>query len=184
MPNNLVFNDVANQLKTSIYGLSGTNQVQVKVTSDGSVAVTGTVNVNTVSGTVTVTATDLDIRNLNSASDNVTVTGNITSMLNVAESNVAVTSGQTGVVLPMNTSNMSMYSYYVKNTAAETLSVFLQVAPINDNAYYMQDSATIVQIAQNNSAILTAEKYLNFTRLNYSAGGATPSFEAYYNAQG
>lgn len=85
MPNNIVFNPVAEQLKTLIYGMQGTTATPLLLDStsgkllstvDGSVTVAGTV---TAQGTLTVTASALDIRPLTGATDSVVVSsGSVT----------------------------------------------------------------------------------------------------------
>ena len=253
MPNNIVFNDVANQLKTAIYGTDGTNQVQISVNSEGAViiatsdpiSVTGTVTVTAndfdirgltaasdtvtvtandfdirgltaASDTVTVTANDFDIRGLTAASDTVTVTANdfdirgltaasdtvtvtatdfeirqltaasdaITSFMNVASSTVDAPATQTGTILQMDTSDKSMYSYYIKNNDTTSLTVNIQISPTTTDGYFVNDSSEPVVIGNGESTVLVPKQYLNYTRLYYEAASAAPSFEAYYNAQG
>ncbi|MDI6603878.1 MAG: DUF6385 domain-containing protein [Thermoanaerobacteraceae bacterium] len=85
MPNNIVFNPVAEQLKTLIHGMKGTTATpflldsttgKLLSTVDGSVTVAGTV---TAQGTVTVTASALDVRPLSGVTDSIIVSsGSVT----------------------------------------------------------------------------------------------------------
>ena len=80
MPNNIVFNHVAEELKTLIYGQDATDVSRVILTDpDGRIeirqlaATTDTVTVQSIVEEVTVTATDFDIRGLTAVTDTVTV---------------------------------------------------------------------------------------------------------------
>lgn len=78
MPNNIVFNNVASQLKTQIYGNYGGTATPIATDSSGNVTITATdLDIRNLSGStdsVTVTAIDFDIRDLSAATDSVTVT--------------------------------------------------------------------------------------------------------------
>ena len=76
MPNNIVFNEVAEQLKVQIYGTDGSNVLPLATDDSGNVTVTAEdfdIRQLTASDTITVTAEDFDIRQL-TASDTITVT--------------------------------------------------------------------------------------------------------------
>lgn len=72
MPNRIMFSTTPEDLKTKIYGDNSGTSTAIKVASDGSVSVTGTVGI---AGDVTFTATDLDIRNLSYTQDAVSIYG-------------------------------------------------------------------------------------------------------------
>ncbi|MTI48994.1 DUF6385 domain-containing protein [Sporosalibacterium faouarense] len=78
MPNNIVFNEVASQLKTQIYGNNGGTAVPLSVDGSGNLTFTATnLDIRSLSpttDTVSVTATDFDIRSLSPTTDTVTVT--------------------------------------------------------------------------------------------------------------
>ncbi|TCK98614.1 hypothetical protein EDC19_1046 [Natranaerovirga hydrolytica] len=85
MPNHLVFNNVANELRTLIYGRddTGTNRI-IRTDEDGNLQFTSTDTLQTrylsgatdsitVSDIVEISATDIDIRELSGATDSITV---------------------------------------------------------------------------------------------------------------
>jgi hypothetical protein len=85
MPNNLVFNNVADQLKSLVHGHTSTGlAIPLNVDTSGNVSMTVTdldirsltaaTDTVSIGNTVTVEATDLDIRPLTGATDSVTVT--------------------------------------------------------------------------------------------------------------
>jgi hypothetical protein len=88
MPNNLIFNNVAEQLLTQIYGNNNGTPKAISVDASGnlnfrdltgatdSVSIFGTVTVTT--DTVAITSTDLDIRDLSGATDSVSIFGTVT----------------------------------------------------------------------------------------------------------
>ncbi|WHE06583.1 DUF6385 domain-containing protein [Thermoanaerobacterium thermosaccharolyticum] len=216
MPNNIVFNPVAEQLKTLIHGMQGTTPTPLLLdpttgkllsTVDGSVTVAGTV---TAQGTLTVTSSNFDIRPLTGATDSVTISsGSVTvagtvtvtaSALDIrpiTASTDSVTLGSrtfledstaiagvtgTGVVLMENTGNKSMYSYYITNTGTNTIAVKLQISPTTTDTYFVDDT-TSINLAGGSITVLTAVKFMQYTRLYYDTGGAAATAEFYYNAQ-
>ncbi|MGJ7045009.1 DUF6385 domain-containing protein [Thermoanaerobacterium thermosulfurigenes] len=216
MPNNIVFNPVAEQLKTLVHGMQGTIPTPLLLDSttgkllstvDGSVTVAGTV---TAQGTLTVTASNFDIRPLSGTTDSVTISsgtvtvaGTVTvtaSSLDIRpltastdsftlgsrtfledSTNIAGVTG-TGVVLMENTGNKSMYSYYITNTGTNTISIKLQISPTTTDTYFVDDINSI-SLAGGSITVLTAVKFMQYTRLYYDTGGAAATAEFYYNAQ-
>ncbi|NLW16071.1 MAG: hypothetical protein GX033_00125 [Firmicutes bacterium] len=69
MPNYKVFQDAPSELRVRIYGLDNGLDQSIKVDATGAVAIQND------GGSLTVDATDLDIRDLNNATDNVLVYG-------------------------------------------------------------------------------------------------------------
>lgn len=216
MPNNIVFNPVAEQLKTLVHGMQGTTPTPLLLDSttgkllstvDGSVTVAGTV---TAQGTLTVTASNFDIRPLSGATDSVTISsgtvtvaGTVTvtaSSLDIRpltastdsftlgsrtflEDSTSITGVTgTGVVLMENTGNKSMYSYYITNTGTNTISIKLQISPTTTDTYFVDDINS-VSLAGGSITVLTAVKFMQYTRLYYDTGGAAATAEFYYNAQ-
>lgn len=211
MPNNLVFNNVAEQLKTQLYASNGTTVEAMKIDANGNllvagtvsvgntVAVTGTVNVGTVTvtgtvsvGTVTVTGT-VDVGNTVTVTGTVsvgtvTVTGTVSSITSgvvfTATSTTITTGTGTAAVLQEDTSQQQMYSYYIKNNdPTNAVTVALQVSPTSTPAYFIDDGTGKVTISANSSKILTLQYYLNYTRLYYDTGTNTANIEAWYNSR-
>ncbi|MEW8955740.1 hypothetical protein, partial [Clostridium sp.] len=71
MPNYLVFNNSAEELKTLIFGSNNGDPIPVKVDSDGKLEIS-TVNIGGITGT-------LDIRPLQGNVDSVSVSGTVTT---------------------------------------------------------------------------------------------------------
>ncbi len=103
---------------------------------------------------------------------------------NVTVGNVAA--GDTGTTLVLNSSEKSLYSYYVKNTSTDaTIRVKLQVSPTTTASYYTDDTPTYVEIACGSAAVLVPKYYLAYTRLYYENIDATydATLVAYYDAR-
>ncbi|MBB6215723.1 hypothetical protein HNQ80_001812 [Anaerosolibacter carboniphilus] len=262
MPNNIVFNNVANELKTQIYGSNGGVATPISVDGNGNliigsietityVASVDTVNevanvssVDTVDyvasvGTVTnVSSVDTvdyvasvsTVTNVNSVDtvdqvanvssvdtvdyvasvDTVNEVANVSSVDTVdylasvgtiahitdtvdvkivsndfAENVATVALAASGVatVLTTLTSEKNMYSFYVRNTSSTaTIDAQVQIAPIDSDAYYVDDAASISGITTNGISVLVPQKYLKYTRLilTNNNGTATASAVAYF----
>ena len=149
MPNNFVFDMVAQDLKTLIYGLYGTTPKAIAVDANG----------------------NLDI-GVAFTSANITV--------------APIAGAATGTTLVLNSSEKSLYSYYVRNTSTvATLRVKLQVSPTTTASYYVDDTSTSVDIATGHAAVLVPKYYLAYTRLYYTNVDAThaATLVAYYDAR-
>ena len=102
----------------------------------------------------------------------------------VTSDSIAVSTGTGGAaVLDEDTSQQKEYSFYVSNLSTEaTMSLALQIAPVNSATYYVDDSSEIT-LSPLSITVLAALKYLDFTRLSYDTGTYTANFVAYYNAK-
>ena len=133
----------------------------------------------TVFGTITVSAENFDIRNLSGATDSIQLssrlfTQSFTSLVDVTDS---------AAILIEDTSENSMYSFYVFNTGTNTLTAVLQISPTVTSTFFMDDGDGPVAISPGGKTTLVNAKYLHYTQLFYETGGAACSFTAYYNAQ-
>lgn len=146
MPNNIVFNNVANQLVTQIYGTDGNTTRAIKTDSAGRLEVVGTF---TAVGTITAIVTE-----------------NIIEL----KADIAGASG-TGVALTAETLKLKTYSFYVYNLGSNTFKVKLQIAPVNEDQYFVDDSTGEVLLGVGNSlkAVLVPRFYMKYTRLCYEA---------------
>ena len=189
MPNYLVFNNDASDLKTLIYGVDGTDYKPIAVDSSGmflfsplSVITVAATNLDIRSlssarDSVVVTATDLDIRNLNGSQDSVQV-----SSQGFIEDTITTTvpSGTTYLL----TKNIGQYrenSYFIRNNGSSSITVTLQVAPVDDNNYYVDhSSAQSVSGSSNNITSVTIP--MKFARLRVVASTNT-NVVAYYNGR-
>ena len=187
--NDLVFNNTANTLNTIFYGVYGTQVKPVAVDSSGMfifsstnpVTITATDldirNLNYTTDSVTVTATDLDIRNLNGAQDSIQIYN-----VSFTEDNVTQTvSAGTTSLLTKDISNYSENSYFLRNTGGATLSVILQIAPINDNNFYYNDSST-QSVTTLNNIVLPVTAVMKYARLAVIASTNT-GVVVYYNGR-
>jgi hypothetical protein len=169
MPNNLVFNGTASQLQSQVSGVDSNGTVRAILTDDS-----GRLDL----GTVTVTAEDLDIRPLTAASDSIMLGARLFSESNTTIAGVT----DSAAIMQQDTSEQNVYSFYVFNTGENTVTVNLQVSPTTTDSYFVDDTSGAVGVAAGEKAVLVAAKYLQYTRLFYSTGGATCTFDVYYNA--
>ena len=189
MANYLVFNNAANELKATVYGVSGSEFKPISVDSSGrflfsplsSITVTATDldirNLNASQDSIAVTATDLDIRNLSGTQDSVQVSSN-----GFVEDTLS-TSVATGTVYLL-TKNISQYrenSYFIRNTGASSITVTLQVAPVDSDIYYV-DNSTAQSVPASTNNITSVTLPMKFARLRVVASGNT-SVVIYYNGR-
>lgn len=205
MPNNIVFNPVADQLKSLVHGQTAGGTVTALLTD-----ASGNLQTMLQNASVTVTATNFDIRPLSYTTDTIsvqsivdTVNTNVTNTVNIRSlspgtdtvSNIlsgraftSVTTSinnvtGTGTLLMEDTSQKRMYTYYVYNSGAAAISVKLQISPTTAEAYFVDDPSGEVSVASGSATTLVAQRFLNYTRLYYNAGAATVTAVFYYNAQ-
>ncbi|WP_157732424.1 DUF6385 domain-containing protein [Thermoanaerobacterium sp. RBIITD] len=143
--------------------------------------VVSTVNTN-VTNTVNTNVTNtVNIRPLNSSIDTISNVLSGRSFISVTSSINNVTG--TGALLAEDTSQKTMYTYYVRNTGNAAFSVVLQISPTTAEAYYIDDVTGEISVAPGTAATLIAGRFLNYTRIFYNAGTSTVTAEFYYNAQ-
>lgn len=170
MPNNLVFNGVAEQLQTLINGVDADGNVRpIRTDSDGQIQL----------GTVTVTAENFDIRPLSGATDSIQLSSRLLTEDSLAFEDVTVATA----TFVQNTGEQSEYSFYVFNTGSNTLTVQLQISPISTDSYFMDDPSGAVGLESGDKVTLVAGRFLKYTRLFYDTGGEACSFNVHYNAQ-
>lgn len=187
--NNLVFNNVAEKLNATFYGVFQDEYKPVAVDGDGLflfsplsvITITATnLDIRNLSYTldsVTVTATNLDIRDLNGAQDSVAVSG-----MGFAEQSVTQTvpSGTT-VLLTRDISAYSQNSYFIRNTGGATLSMTVQIAPANEPSLYINHGATQT-VSTDSNAVSAITTPMKFARLSVQASTNT-GVVAYYNGR-
>ncbi|MCX7884945.1 MAG: DUF6385 domain-containing protein [Caloramator sp.] len=219
MPNNIIFNETAEELKAQVFGYNGTTLQSLQLDASGnlkiggsvtisnsvtivaenlniralsgatdSVAVSGTVTVAgtvTVGNTVTVVAESLSIRALSANTDTVSI-GGVVSVINTGnsftENNVTITDvAGTGVTLTFDSSQQTLYSYYVKNNASNTIQVRLQISPTENDDYFINDQAAATDLSPGNAIVIVPKYFLRYTRLYFDTRTYTANFEAYCN---
>jgi hypothetical protein len=165
-----VFNNNPDSLRTSIYGYDGTQFRAVLVSTGGELMLSP----NT---TIAVTAADLDIRALSGTTDSVLVYGQ-----NFVEDSISTTvpSGTT-YLLVKDISPYRQNSYFIRNNGSSSITVTLQVAPVNSDAYYVDNSsAQSVGASSNNITSVTIA--MRYARLRVAASSST-AVVAYYNGR-
>ncbi|QXE19691.1 DUF6385 domain-containing protein [Clostridium sp. 001] len=177
--------------------VAGTVSVGNTVTVEGTVSVGNTVAVTvgtvTVAGTVSVGNT-VTVEGTVSVGNTVAVTvgtvtvagtvSSVTTGVGFTATSTAITTG-TGIksVLQQDTSQQSMYSYYIKNNdAANAITVVLQVSPTDTDSYFVNDVSPVT-LEKGSATVLTTKYYMNYTRLYYDTGTNTANLEAYFNGR-
>ncbi|QXM06343.1 DUF6385 domain-containing protein [Crassaminicella indica] len=225
MPNNIVFNNVASQMKTQIYGTDSGTTRAIAVDANGKLLIGEISTIGTISEVLNVQSVDtvdtvqqvlnvqsvdtvdtvqqvLNVQSVDTVDtvqqvlnvqsvdtvDNISSVDTVDTVTYVAEvksitdtvnvdkvgngfaesvytvSNLAA--GATATVLTMDTSEKNMYSFYVKNISdSVTIDAKIQVAPVNLEAYYIDDAASVVGLEAGEKEILITQKYLKYTRL-------------------
>ncbi|MDD3014002.1 MAG: DUF6385 domain-containing protein [Candidatus Gastranaerophilales bacterium] len=135
MPNNLVFNNVADQLLTQIYGYNGSSAVAILTDSAGHLAVVGTFTASIISSFI-------------SESDQIIV-GTATDTTFLQDTSL----------------QKEYIFYVFNTTAATTLTAWLQISPTTAESYFVDDDSTVYAIAGNEKKAIVASKYLQYTRL-------------------
>ena len=168
--NDLVFNNTAENLQTAFYGLYGAVYKPIAVDSNGYFLFSSL-------SVITITATNLDIRNLRGTQDSVQV-----SSMGFVEDNVTMTvpSG-TNFVLTENISLYSENSFFIRNTGPATVTVTLQVAPLDNPSYYVGNS-TAQGVASSTNTINAVTLPMKFARLQVVASTNTGVI-VYYNGR-
>lgn len=189
--NFLVFNRSAENLKTAIYGRHDGNMVAVATDEQGNfvfsptslVTVTATNfdirNLTSARDTVNVTASNFDIRSLNGAQDSVQVSAK--GFLEVRET-VTVASNTTSYLLTRDIGGYSQSSFFLRNTnATGSITVTLEIAPVNDNNYYISFTSMGVSASSNHLAAVAT--LMRYARLRVQTGGTAIGVDAYYNGR-
>jgi hypothetical protein len=112
-----------------------------------------------------------------------TVTAVTLPQFTESSTTIAQIVSQTISAMTIDTSAQRMYSFYVANTSAATLTAFLQISPLDTETYFINDASTVIALSGNSKGVLLAQKYLKYTRLMLQAGAATASAEVYFNSQ-
>lgn len=174
-----VFQDSPSQLKNQIYVTDGSNVVALKSNA------TGALNISTTGAdTVTVAATDLDIRDLTNASDNVLVYGQDSgtnyplktdatgalytnaahALVDTTEETISVTSTSTGAPSTQREiAVLSSYGFLVDNTANATVGVNIQLQLSPDGTTWVDDGSQIA-LAAAEAMVVTPSRFLRYAR--------------------
>lgn len=187
--NNLVFNNTAKKLNAAFFGIYESEYKPVAVDENGLFLFSPL-------SIITITATNLDIRHLNYAVDSVTVTASNLDIrsLNGSQDSVAVSSvgfveqnvtqtvpSGTTFLLTRDISNYGENSFFIRNTGGGTVTVTVQIAPVNDTNFYI-DHSTPQGVSAGNNAVAAVTVPIRYARLRAQASGNT-GVVAYYNGR-
>ncbi len=168
--NYLVFNNNPDSLRTSIYGMDGTQLKAVAVDTDGNLVLSPL-------STISVTATDLDIRSLSGTTDSVLIYGQ-----NFVEDSITTTvPAGTTYLLVKDISPYRQNSYFIRNNGTSSVTVTLQIAPVNSDSFYVDNSSAQTVTASSNN-ITSVTVAMRYARLRIVASTGT-SVTAYYNGR-
>lgn len=187
--NYLIFNTSAKNLKATIYGMDDDEPKPIAVDADGLFLFSPL-------SEITVTADNLDIRSLSSSRDSVVVTANNLDIrdlsgtqdsvqlynCNFVEDSLTTTvpSG-TSFLLTKNISAYRENSYFIRNNGSSSVTVAIQVAPVDSAAYYV-DNSTAQSVTAGSNYVVAASVAMKFARLRVVATAST-NVEVYYNGR-
>ena len=189
--NNLVFNKHARSLKAAIYGQYSDEPVPIAADVDGNfvfspaseITVTASNfdirNLTSARDTVNVTATDFDIRSLSGTQDSIAVSA---KGFIEAQATQTIGSNTTAFLLTREIGAYAQNSYFLRNTnLTGSITVTLQIAPVDDGDYYVSSAASAVSAGSNYlTAVITLMRY---ARLRVDTGGTAIGVSAYYNGR-
>jgi len=188
--NNLIFNRTAEQLHSTVYGKYGDQTRPVAVDTGGQIVFSSS-SIFTITATnldirdltaardtVNVTATDLDIRDLNGSQDSVQISSKsfVTDTLSTS-----VSSGTT-YLLVKNIGNYSENSFFIRNTGSATITVTLQVSPVDDTDYYTNNGSAQSATTSSRNIVFAVTVPAQYARLQVLAN-TNVSLVAYYNGR-
>lgn len=193
--NNLVFNNVASQLKTSIYGQAPNGSFEaIQIDSAGNIKTTITNASLTVavSNPVTIANSRLSVAVVNP----ITVANAITianSSLTVTVGSNAFTSssvlnvtaiGTNSIMNNTDISNLKTASFLVYNNGLNTLTVSLQLSPTQNDIDYITDpNNQNLTIAPGTGQIIVVDLFAHYARLQYNQGRSSTTISVYFNGQ-
>ena len=151
-----------------VYGNDGTTNRIILTNASGQTDIRPL----TAADQVTVSATDLDIRDLSSATDSVTAIVSVSHTEPAADN---VTTSDTYAGTGQDVSTWRTFSFFIENTSATAVSgtVKIQISP--DNTKWVDDGAEYI-LEQNETTVLVTSKYLRYARVAYkSTVAATPA---------
>ncbi len=185
--NSLVFNTVASQLRSSVYGLNQTsNDLQLlQLNTAGELIVDGDL---TITNTLLTVAGDVTISNpLLTVAGDVTISNTLLTVLiegNRFTSNTQTLNGVSGTGVALEATDISQVrtaTMFVDNTGSSPITVTLQLSP-DGNTYFNNPNYTNIAIAQTSYTIIVVDLFAHFAQLAYDAGTAA-TFITYYNGQ-
>jgi hypothetical protein len=174
--NNIIASNDASKLQAAVYGMQGTglNPIAVdplgkQIFSSPSIAQITAENfdirnLSAARDRLSITARDLDIRNLNGSQDSI-------NLYNRASAEAS----ESGFILALATKNfltrnVSMYrsnTYDVVNQGGVAVTINLQLAPIDNDSYYINDGGTF-NLLIGSRIVLEPSKLMKYARIRVS----------------
>ncbi|WP_027631869.1 DUF6385 domain-containing protein [Clostridium hydrogeniformans] len=178
MKNFIAFNNTPSDLKLAIYGTTSGGELK-PFSSDSSgkliisSSLTETVvansldirNISSITDSIAVTATTLNIRNLNGTQDSVKVYNR--NFVEDSDSGTIVALG-TRIFLSKNIGSYKNNIYLVRNTGGVAVTITLQVAPIDSEAYYVDDGTGFSLLA-GGSRLFKPSILMKYARIKVTA---------------
>ncbi|SDN38130.1 hypothetical protein SAMN04488502_1264, partial [Dendrosporobacter quercicolus] len=136
----------------------------------------------TIADQVTVSATDLDVRDLNSATDSITA---VVSVLHAESDPIAVTTTDALAGISQDIATWRTFSFFVENTSATAVSATIKMQISPDNNKWVDDGAEYT-LAQNEITVLVTSRYLRYARVAYQStvAGTPANLNITFQAQG
>ena len=151
-----------------VYGNDGTSNQLIRTNASGQTDIRPL----TAADQVTVSATDLDIRDLNSATDSITA---IVSVNHTESGPTAVTTTNTFSGTGQDIATWRTFSFFVANASSTAVSATIKIQISPDNTTWVDDGAEYT-LAQNEATVLVTSRYLRYARVAYqSAVADTPA---------
>jgi len=176
--NTKIYNITTNSLLSTLYGLDTDNNNKIFTTdSNGKLVLSPLItidteasnldirNLNVTRDTASITATDLDIRNLDGTQDSIQIYNK--SYVEDFDSGTIVALG-TGFFLTKDTSNYSNNIYLVRNTGGVAVTVTLQIAPSNNDSYFV-NSGSQFDLVAGSSTLFAPSNSMKYARIKVSA---------------
>ena len=111
------------------------------------------------------------------------IIASVTPAFTETSTTIAAIAGTTVTALTENTSQQKDYSFYIANLTSNTFTALLQIAPEDTESLYVTEPTGNVAIGPSSKTVLTAQKFLKFTRLLVVGSTNTASATIYYNSQ-
>ncbi len=172
--NNLVFNNVASQLKTSIYGQAPNGSFEaIQIDSAGNIKTT----ITNASLTVAVS------NPITIANSSLTVTVGSNAFTSSSVLNVTAI-GTNSIMNNTDISNLKTASFLVYNNGLNTLTVSLQLSPTQNDIDYITDpNNQNLTIAPGTGQIIVVDLFAHYARLQYNQSRSSTTISVYFNGQ-
>ncbi|QEK12489.1 hypothetical protein FQB35_09195 [Crassaminicella thermophila] len=210
MPNNIVFNNVADQLKTKIYGDDSGTTRAIALDASGKILIGSLDTINTINYIATVdtvnnvssvdlvdtVATVNEVTNVSSVDlvDTVATVNYVADVQKITdtvdvkivsndftESSSVVVLGADASTTVLSIDTSEKNMYSYYIASSGAATVNIQISPTTADSYFINDATSAVMTA-NSTVVLVPEKFLKYTRLYLQAGSGGATASVYFNA--